>query len=79
MENKILYAKNYNHLPNFVSYEDIANKNNLTTPKRVLQNVAYFNLSKNEVGYFGTAKIGEKTRPIILEFFNKLKTILGDD
>lgn len=77
--NKILYAKNYAHLPNYISYEDVANKNNIITPKQVLQNVAYFDLDEDKIGYFGTAKVGEKTRPIILDFFNKLKTVLGDD
>ena len=79
MENKILYAKNYNYLPNYISYEDVASKNNITTPKQVLQNVAYFDLDEDKIGYFGTAKVGKKTRPIILDFFNKIKTILGDD
>ena len=71
----ILYSKRYDYLQDFVNYEELAKKHNIETPKEVLKNVAYFDFNKNQIGYYGTARVGEKTRRIVLEFFYKLKTI----
>lgn len=55
--------------------KNLQKKHNIETPKAVLKNVAYFDFNRNKIGYYGTAKVGEKTRQIVLEFFYKLKTI----
>ena len=76
--NKILYAKCYNYITDY-NYEDLAKQNNIEIPKQVIRNVAGFDMQNNTIHYFGTARVGAKTKPIILVFFNKLKTILGEN
>ena len=79
METKILYSKCYNYIPNYRGYEDLATQNNIEIPKQVIRNVAGFDMQNNTIHYFGTARVGAKTKPIILAFFNKLKTIRGEN
>lgn len=68
-----LYAPNYFYLKDYYSYLDFAKTNNIEIPSEILKNVAYFDLNKNEIHYFGTAKIGETKKLIIQHFFDKLK------
>lgn len=77
--NKILYAKCYSHITDYNFYEDLAEQNNIEKPKQVIKNVASFDVQNNTIHYFGTARVGIKTKPIVLAFFNKLKTILGEN
>lgn len=75
----ILYAKCYNYLKDYISYEDMAKKHGIETPKQITHNVSYFDINKDKIYYFGTARIGKVKRPLIESFFNKLKTLIKEN
>lgn len=68
-----VYSKVYNKKE---SYQDLAKEYNVEVPALVEKNVAYFNFYKNEIGYFGTARVGEKTRQVIKQFQRKLLEVI---